>query len=260
MKRTLMKPDLSSFPEQFRPLLASAKVYDSSCSPVAKVWFLDTEGGLYLKSAPLGKLESEVKMTAYFHSKGLGAEVIAYHQDTRDWLLTRAIPGEDCTFPAYLEDPKRLSETLGIQLRQLHSLDFSDCPIIRNDSYKAYARYMYENRLFDSSEYPDCWGYDTPEEAWHIVETQGHLLKQDVLLHGDYCLPNVMLDNWKFSGFIDIDRGGIGDRHIDLFWGIWTLNYNLKTNAYGDRFLDAYGREDVEEEMFPIIRAFECFG
>ena len=260
MKRTLMKPDLSSFPEQFRPLLASAKVYDSSCSPIAKVWFLDTEGGLYLKSAPLGNLESEVKMTAYFHSKGLGAEVIAYHQDTRDWLLTRAIPGEDCTFPAYLEDPKRLSETLGIQLRQLHSLDFSDCPIIRNDSYKAYARYMYENRLFDSSEYPDCWGYDTPEEAWHIVETQGHLLKQDVLLHGDYCLPNVMLDNWKFSGFIDIDRGGIGDRHIDLFWGIWTLNYNLKTNAYGDRFLDAYGREDVEEEMFPIIRAFECFG
>ena len=231
MKRTLMQPDLSSFPEQFRPLLASAKVYDSSCSPVAKVWFLDTEGGLYLKSAPLGKLESEVKMTAYFHSKGLGAEVIAYHRDTRDWLLTRAIPGEDCTFPAYLEDPKRLSETLGIQLRQLHSLDFSDCPIIRNDSYKAYARYMYENRLFDPSEYPDCWGYDTPEEAWHI-----------------------------FSGFIDIDRGGIGDRHIDLFWGIWTLNYNLKTNAYGDRFLDAYGREDVEEEMFPIIRAFECFG
>ena len=94
MKRTLMQPDLSSFPEQFRPLLASAKVYDSSCSPIAKVWFLDTEGGLYLKSAPLGKLESEVKMTAYFHSKGLGAEVIAYHQDTRDWLLTRAIPGE----------------------------------------------------------------------------------------------------------------------------------------------------------------------
>ena len=260
MKRTLMQPDLSSFPEQFRPLLASAKVYDSSCSPVAKVWFLDTEGGLYLKSAPLGKLESEAKMTAYFYSKGLGAEVIAYHQGTRDWLLTRAIPGEDCTFPAYLEDPKRLSETLGIQLRQLHSLDFSDCPIIRNDSYKAYARYMYENRLFDPSEYPDCWGYDTPEEAWHIVETQGHLLKQDVLLHGDYCLPNVMLANWKFSGFIDIDRGGIGDRHIDLFWGIWTLNYNLKTNAYGDRFLDAYGREDVEEEMFPIIRAFECFG
>lgn len=260
MKRTLMQPDLSSFPEQFRPLLANANVYDSSCSPVAKVWFLDTEGGLYLKSAPLGKLESEVKMTAYFHSKGLGAEVIAYHQDTRDWLLTRAIPGEDCTFPAYLDDPKRLSETLGIQLWQLHSLDFSDCPIIRNDSYKAYARYMYENRLFDPSEYPDCWGYDSPEEAWHIVETQGHLLKQDVLLHGDYCLPNVMLDNWKFSGFIDIDRGGIGDRHIDLFWGIWTLNYNLKTNAYGDRFLDAYGREDVEEEMFPIIRAFECFG
>lgn len=260
MKRTLIAPDVAVFPEPFQPLIASAKVYDSSCSQAARVWFLDTEGGLYLKSAPAGALEAEAKMTAYFHRKGLGAEVLSYHRDTRDWLLTRAIPGEDCTFPAHLEDPRRLSETLGILLRQLHSVDFSDCPVMRNDTYRAYARHRYENRLFDPSEYPDCWGYDTPEEAWQVIQTQGHLLKQDVLLHGDYCLPNVMLKDWNFSGFIDVGNGGIGDRHIDLFWGVWTLGYNLKTNAYGDRFLDAYGREDVEEEMFPIIRAFECFG
>jgi len=260
MKRTLIQPELSAFPERFRPLLAGTKVYDSSCSQDARVWFLDTEGGLYLKTAPAGKLETEAKMTAYFHSKGLGAEVLAYHRNSRDWLLTRAIPGEDCTFPAYLDDPKRLSENLGLLLRRLHSVDISDCPIDRTASYISGARNMYKSGYYDTSLYPDNWGYHCAEDAWNVMEENAHLLKRDVLLHGDYCLPNVMLHDWKFSGFIDVGNGGIGDRHIDLFWGVWTLGFNLKTDAYGDRFLDAYGREDVEEEMFPIIGAFECFG
>lgn len=85
-------------------------------------------------------------------------------------------------------------------------------------------------------------------------------LKTDTLLHGDYCLPNIMLDDWRFSGFIDLGNGGVGDRHVDLFWGIWSLQFNLKTDRYRDRFLDVYGLEMVNEEMFPIISAFEVFG
>ena len=88
----------------------------------------------------------------------------------------------------------------------------------------------------------------------------GKYLKNDTLLHGDYCLPNIMLDNWCFSGFIDVDQGGIGDKHMDLFWGIWSLGFNLKTNAYRDRFLDAYGRDAMEEEMLRLIAAIEVFG
>lgn len=260
MKRTRIQPDLSIFPECFHPLLRDGAVYDSSCSPEARVCFIDKDGGFYLKSAPAGTLEKEAKMTAYFHGKGLAAEVLAYHRDSRDWLLTRAVPGEDCLFPMYLEDPKLLSETLGILLRQLHSIDFSGCPTDRIASYFATARHSFENGKFDPNLTPGHLGYNTPVEAWQVIETEGHLLKREVLLHGDYCLPNIMLDNWNFSGFIDLDNGGIGDRHIDLFWGAWTLWLNLKTDAYRDRFLDAYGREDVEEDKFRIIRAFECFG
>ena len=93
-----------------------------------------------------------------------------------------------------------------------------------------------------------------------MVDSLGKHLKTDTLLHGDYCLPNIMLDNWRFRGFIDLDCGGIGDRHVDLFWGIWSLGFNLKTDAYRDRFLDAYGRDAVEEEMLRLIAAIEVFG
>ena len=93
-----------------------------------------------------------------------------------------------------------------------------------------------------------------------MLEENGKYLKTDVLLHGDYCLPNIMLDNWQLSGFIDLDAGGIGDRHIDLFWGMWSLGFNLKTDRYRDRFLDAYGRDQVNEDVFRVIAAAEVFG
>ena len=200
-------------------------------------------------------------MTRYFHAKGLAAEVLAYEHGEQDWLLTRRIPGEDCTYAPYMEQPERLCDTLAQRLRMLHEMDHSDCPVPnRMESYRALAEENYRTGQYDTTQFPDSFGYRNTEEAWSVVCREGHLLQSDVLLHGDYCLPNVMLNNWNFSGFIDLGHGGIGDRHIDLFWGIWTLWFNLKTDVYGDRFLDAYGREDVEEEMFPIIGAFECFG
>ena len=88
----------------------------------------------------------------------------------------------------------------------------------------------------------------------------GHLLKTDTLLRGDYCLPNVIFDDWRFSGFIDLDNSGVGDRHVDLFWGAWTLWFNLKTDNYRDRFFDAYGRDKVDEDMLRIVAACEVFG
>ena len=93
-----------------------------------------------------------------------------------------------------------------------------------------------------------------------VIKKYGSALKNDTLIHGDYCLPNVMLDNWKFSAFIDVGNGGVGDKHIDLFWGVWTLWYNLKTHEYGDRFLDAYGGQNFDRDMLRVVAAYEVFG
>ena len=261
MKRTLIEPDLKRFPEAFHALLSSCAVYDSSCSPEARVWFVDRDGGVYLKSAAKGALEAEARMTAYFGSKGLGAQVLAYESGERDWLLTTRVAGEDCTHPQYLSDPKRLSALLGERLRMLHGMDATDCPVQnRMDGYRALAGENYRTGNYDQTSFPDSFGYASAEEAWAVVKRDGKLLRNEVLLHGDYCLPNVMLDHWRFSGVIDVGNGGVGDRHVDLFWGAWTLWFNLKTDAYRDRFLDAYGRDRVEEDMLRVVAAHEVFG
>lgn len=261
MKRTRIRPELEAFPSEFRPFLEKGNVYDSSCSAAARVYYLEAEGGMYLKTAPSGTLKTETDLTRYFHGKDLATEVLAYRSLDRDWLLTRKLPGEDCAFPEYLENPKRLCDTLAVLLRQLHDQDFTGCPVSdRCRTYRETAQRNHQAGKYDPNLFPPDWGFASLEDAWAVVQEGSSALRSDTLIHGDYCLPNVMLDQWRFSGFLDLDCAGVGDRHIDLFWGVWTLFFNLKTNAYYDRFLDAYGREQVEPELLRTVAAFEVFG
>lgn len=262
MKRTKIDVDLESFSEEFHPFLEGADVYDSSCSPEARVYFIDRDGGFYLKLGERGSLKKEALMDGYFYRKGIGApEVIRYSQGEKDWLLTSRVAGEDCTHEIYLSDPKRLCDLLAERLRMLHETDFSDCPISNHTAnYIATAQRNYRDGVYDPSLFPDNWGYKSAEEAISVLNEGRHLLKTDTLLHGDYCLPNIMLDSWRFSGFIDLGNGGVGDRHVDLFWGAWTLNFNLGTDEFRSRFLDAYGRDKVDEDVLRVVAAAEVFG
>ena len=70
----------------------------------------------------------------------------------------------------------------------------------------------------------------------------------------------MILDNWRLSGYIDLGGAGVGDRHIDLFWGSWTLNFNLGTDIYRERFFDAYGRDLIDKDKLLIVSVAEAFG
>ena len=130
----------------------------------------------------------------------------------------------------------------------------------RTTDYLALAEENYRTGNYDSSHFPDSFGYASAEEAIAVLRDGKGALKNDVLIHGDYCLPNIMLDGWRLSGFIDLGNAGVGDRHIDIFWGTWTLWFNLKTWQYTDRFLDAYGRDKANPEILKVIAAAEVFG
>ncbi len=264
MKRIPISINLSDFPHQLHPYLSDALIFDSSCSSEARVLFSDKNHGFYIKSAPCGTLQTECQMTRFFHRKGLATEVVEYFCDKascKDWLVTRKVPGEDCTHQCYLENPEKLCETLALSLRALHEHPTNGCPVPdRLSSYFETAKTNYLSGNYDKSHFPDSFGYSCGEQAWQTVVQHGSILKCDTLIHGDACLPNVMLDNWKFSGFIDVGNGGVGDRHIDLFWGAWSLAFNLKTDKYTNRFFDAYGRERIDKEILKVVAAFEVFG
>ena len=262
MKKTRLTTIPKDIPERLIPLLCGAPVWDSSCSPEARVLFIERGGGIYLKSAAAGTLAREVEMTRFFHSCKMGAEVLDYFcEGGKDWFLTVAVQGEDLTHEFYTSEPKRLCDTLAERLRLLHECSIEGCPVTDHTSeYLVRAEENYRTGNYDSSHFPDSFGYRSAEEAWSVLEKNGHLLQRNTLLHGDYCLPNVMYKGWEFSSFIDIGNGGVGDRHVDLFWGAWTLSFNLHTDAYRGRFFDAYGRDRVDEDMLRIVAAAEVFG
>ena len=262
MKRTLIDSLPTSIPQSAASLARGSKIYDSSCSPEARVYFIDRDGGYYLKRAAQGSLSREATMTEYFHKKGMGARVLDYLScDEYDWLLTERVAGEDCTHEIYKGDPERLCDLLAAELRALHELDFSDCPVQdRVGEYIALAEKNFATGNYSTEHFPDSFGYTSAKEAYAALKAGKASLKNEVLIHGDYCLPNVMLDDWRFSGFIDLGNGGVGDRHIDLFWGAWTLEFNLGTNRYRERFFDAYGRDKIDENKLRTVAAAEVFG
>lgn len=261
MKRTLIFPVLETIPACFHSLLQGSPLYDSSCSPEARVIYIEKDGGYFLKSAPKGTLAREADMGRFFFRKGLGAEILCHVSEEKDWLLSRRVSGEDCTHGSYLNDPKRLCDTIAVLLRSLHEEAFDGCPISDHTSlYLSTAEKNYQNGAFDPSYLPEEFSHLSAEQAWQEIERKKHLLTSDTLLHGDYCLPNIVLKDWKFSGFIDLGNGGVGDRHADLFWGAWTLNFNLKTDRYRERFFDAYGRDRVDPERIRLISLIESFG
>jgi kanamycin kinase len=227
----------------------------------AKTLFINKDGGYFLKSAPKGELELEAAMMRYFHNKGLTAKVFSYISGEQDWLLTERIPGEDCTSEKYLAQPKRLCDILAGRLVMLHDADYTGCPVQNHtQAYLATAGRSKLTAVMDKNAFSDKWNIKTVDEARHIVREYGCLLHADTLLHGDYCLPNVILGDWKFSGFIDLANSGVGDRHVDIYWAMWSLNYNLKTDEFSERFLDAYGRDKVDAERLRVVAAAEVFG
>jgi aminoglycoside phosphotransferase len=74
-----------------------------------------------------------------------------------------------------------------------------------------------------------------------------------VLIHGDYCLPNVLVEGGKLSSLIDVGRAGLGDPCDDLAAGLWTLNYNYGV-GFAREFLDAYGAPPMTDAEIERLR------
>lgn len=261
MKKTLIDIIPYSLPASAEALIRGAEIYDSSSSPEARVYYVKRGEGFYLKRGERGTLRQEAEMGAYFHSLGLAPEVVDYVSGENDWLITKSARGLDATEECYTSEPKRLAILLGESLRQLHEINPVGCPVgNRLETYLALAHKNYETDNYDKSYFPDSFGYASGEEAMRVLSGGEGLLTPEVLIHGDYCLPNVILDGWRVSEYIDLGAAGISDRHVDLFWGGWTLEFNLHTNAYCDLFFDAYGRDKVDFEKLKIVAAAEVFG
>lgn len=225
MKKTEIEINISDFPKELHSLLEGATIYDSSSHPTMTTLYSDL--GYYVKIAKKGALKKDAELGKLFENIGMGVEVVSYLSEEKDYMVTREAKGEDALAQQYLENPEKLCEALAEAMKYLHSRPIENVPV--SLCMDIYAK----------------------------GENAGKL-KQDTFIHGDFCLPNVILDDWKFSTFIDVGLAGVGDRHIDLYWVLWSLNYNLKTDKYTDYFLELYGKEKVDMDVLKLVAEVEA--
>ena len=222
MKKTETKIDISLFPEEIRHVFDGARIYDSSCSADMRVLYCDT--GYYVKIAERERLGKEAEMARLFAERKLGPKLVSYICRDKDYMVSESAAGEDALH--YLDKPEALCEALCGAMKHLHEQPILGVP--RSASMDA---------------------YDGNERCG--------ILRCDSLIHGDFCLPNVIFDKGKFSTFIDLGGAGVGDRHIDIFWILWSLNYNLGTNKYADYVLDLYGMDKIDKNVLKFVAEVE---
>ena len=70
MKRTRIDAIPFHLPREVQRITDGACIYDSSCSPEARVYYVEKGDGIYIKRAKTGFLMREAQMAEYFSQTG----------------------------------------------------------------------------------------------------------------------------------------------------------------------------------------------
>lgn len=185
--------------------------------PECVTWRLVSRSGevRFLKIYELGQhvpLSYECDRMVWAASRLSVPRVIDYGcDDEYEWLQTAGMDGISAVDEGLRSEPARLVPLLGEGLRRFHSIRWEDCPF---------------HRLPTAEERKVLGAPPEPEDL--------------VVTHGDYCVPNVIIRDWRVAGYVDLGALGVADRWYDLAVGVWSVKRNMGP-GWEDAFLEAYG-------------------
>ncbi|MBQ1377780.1 MAG: aminoglycoside 3'-phosphotransferase [Lachnospiraceae bacterium] len=208
------------------------------------------------------KNDDQVKIMRWLEGKLPAPKVLCYEKDEEhQYLLMSKVPGIMACDNYYLEHPGELLPLLAEAFRMLWRTDISDCPCVRDlDAELAEARYRVENGLVDVDDVePETFGKDGFKDPAALLQwlEENRPDYEPVLSHGDFCLPNILIDKGKISGFIDLGDTGIGDKWRDIALGYRSLKHNFDGTFGGkvyedfdpDSLFEALGIEPNQEKL-----------
>lgn len=171
--------------------------------------------------------------------------VLAFDEVDDHWVLRMsAVPGIDASDARLHAHPERLVAALAQALRQIHALpvDAHGCFDRRLDATLAEAERRLRAGQVDLDDLDDERQGMTAEALAQLLHTNRPADEDLVPTHGDYCLPNVLFNphSLALTGFVDLGRFGLADRHQDLALAVRSLRHNLECD-YADVFFEAYG-------------------
>ena len=180
-------------------------------------------------------------------------EVLEVGADSRRaWFVSRGLDGVDATHRSHRRDVPLLIERLARGLRRFHEAPVADCPFrFSQDDAIERARQRRDARMIDPVEhFHEEHAHLSADDACRVLEASRPADEDLVVCHGDYCAPNVLLDEGGVTGFVDLIDLAVADRWWDLAIATWSVTWNYGP-GYEDLFLAAYGvTSDPERRAF----------
>jgi kanamycin kinase len=221
----------------------------------ARVWRIEGAAPLYVKTAEHSQhrdsgfsIEAEAARLAWLATVGIPVpEVVETGADDQfAWLVTSAVAGRTAADPWPQACRAAVVDALADLALRLHALPIRSCPFNRNLAVTVPdAIHAVQAGLVNLDD------MDAERVGWSATQLvtalkDGLPRTEDlVVCHGDFCLPNVLLDpeTLEVTGVIDVGRTGIADRHADIALITRSLGNEINSqykSGYARRFLDRY--------------------
>ncbi|MFP3515426.1 APH(3') family aminoglycoside O-phosphotransferase [Pseudomonas sp. SIMBA_077] len=178
-------------------------------------------------------------------------EIVAVANNAEgEFLITRCFKGEP--LQALINEPSTLVTLFSEALHQLLAVPISDCPF--DSSAKSRLKeldYLLAHGLGEASYNLQPWPYlhSLQDLISHLHNTLP--TEQRVFSHGDLCAANVFVDAQDNLHFIDLGRGGVADRWLDIAFVHRNL-LNDVSAGIASQFLEGLGIADnpAKREFF----------
>lgn len=193
-------------------------------------------------------VKNEHAMMNWFENKEFVPKCLYNHTENGiNYLLMSKISGKMACDEEFMLFPSLLIDNLANAFDQLWSTDISRCPV-KNDlsTVLPMAAYRVEHGLVGEEDAePGTFGKDGFKDPQELLEwLYDNRPDEDfVLTHGDFCLPNIFIEDGKFSGFVDIGRMGVADRYQDIAICLRSLRSNF-SGRYGGKIYGGFNEND----------------
>lgn len=213
----------------------------------SKVFLLEAENkdSLYLKVSPRlpGFSLLQEKLNLEWLENRLPVPKVllfAEYADT-DYLLLSELPGIPASDDSLKIDIPGVIEQLVSGLKMIHSLPIENCPFdTRAGAVIELVRERIAKELVDTSDFDEERKGKTAEDIFKELFKTMPANEDKVFTHGDYCVPNVILNDGKLSGIVDWGNAGTADRYQDLALLTRSICYNFG-EEWQEKVFEIYG-------------------